>query len=146
MAIPSSSQHTEPAAPKSSGSMISRLYGMMAPSLATLIAYWRQNSSKDSTTDDESNENLAKDEPERPTQQCIVCTEERMLESDFICTTDTCTHLPQTCFICIQYHIKSNLEYRRWNDIRCPECNETIQYQDVERLADPETFERFADT
>jgi hypothetical protein len=142
----SSSRLTEPAAQKSSGSVISSLYGMMAPSLATLTTYWRQNPSKGSTRNDRFNENLVKGDSERPTQECIVCTEERMLESDFICTTDTCTHLPQTCFICIQNHIKSNLEYRRWNDIRCPECNEPIQYQDVERLADPETFERFADT
>jgi hypothetical protein len=35
------------------------------------------------------------------------------------------------------------LNNRVWNEIRCPECRETLQYDDVQRYADAETRERY---
>ncbi|KAH6887505.1 hypothetical protein B0T10DRAFT_489868 [Thelonectria olida] len=75
-------------------------------------------------------------------QECVICTE---MESDYpiFSVTTACNHPPQTCLGCIRQQIKSNMDSRRWNDIHCPECNAAMEYQDVERLADPETFARY---
>ncbi|EEA19945.1 RING finger protein, putative [Talaromyces marneffei ATCC 18224] len=54
-----------------------------------------------------------------------------------------CAHEPSVCNICISKSIKSDLETRIWDQIRCPECQTLLIYDDIKRLADPETFERY---
>lgn len=75
-------------------------------------------------------------------QECVICTD---MATDFpvLSVTSACNHPPQACLDCIRAQIKSNMDSRRWNDIHCPECNALLEYHDVERLADDETFARY---
>jgi len=77
------------------------------------------------------------------TRECIVCTDSKDI-SQFpeAAVTKACKHLPTTCLECVATSIRSDLNSRLWNEIRCPECAEFLQYDDVERFADEETKER----
>jgi len=79
------------------------------------------------------------------TQDCVICTEELSANFDFpiLSVSNACNHPPRACTRCIQNQIRSNIETRRWDDVRCPECNALMEYHDVQRQADPRTFERF---
>lgn len=58
--------------------------------------------------------------------------------------TKACTHEPTTCLACVATSIRTDLNSRLWNEIKCPECRETLEYDDVQRFADDETKERYA--
>jgi hypothetical protein len=78
-------------------------------------------------------------------RSCIICTD------DFSATlkppgwiTISCTHEPSVCCGCMALCIKSDLESKIWNQITCPECKTLLVYEDIQRLADPETFAKYA--
>jgi flagellar biosynthesis GTPase FlhF len=76
--------------------------------------------------------------------ECTVCTDTKSVtEFPGAAITKTCTHPPTTCLDCIATSIRSDLNNKLWNEIRCPECRETLQYDDVQRYADAETRERY---
>ncbi|KAK3683352.1 hypothetical protein B0T22DRAFT_246180 [Podospora appendiculata] len=77
-------------------------------------------------------------------RECIVCTETKKVQ-DFpqAAVTNKCSHAPSTCLQCVATSIKTDLNNRLWNEIKCPECREVLQYDDVQRFADPETKERY---
>ncbi|OIW27611.1 hypothetical protein CONLIGDRAFT_441211 [Coniochaeta ligniaria NRRL 30616] len=76
--------------------------------------------------------------------ECTVCTDSKpVAQFPGATLTKTCTHPPTTCLDCVAASIRSDLNNRLWNEIRCPECRETLQYDDVQRYADPETRERY---
>ncbi|KAK3320533.1 hypothetical protein B0T19DRAFT_444367 [Cercophora scortea] len=77
-------------------------------------------------------------------RECIVCTETKNVR-DFpkAAVTNKCAHAPSTCLQCVATSIKTDLNNRVWNEIKCPECREVLQYDDVQRFADPETKERY---
>ena len=76
--------------------------------------------------------------------ECIVCTDSKPV-ADFpgAAITKTCAHPPATCLACVAACIRSDLDSRLWNEIRCPECRATLQYDDVQRYADAATRERY---
>ncbi|KAF9884693.1 hypothetical protein FE257_001322 [Aspergillus nanangensis] len=83
-------------------------------------------------------------DPSPDPKSCILCVE------DFSTTvrapgwiTLACQHEPLVCEECVAKSIKNDLENRLWNDIRCPECPQTLGYEDIQRLADQETFARY---
>lgn len=41
--------------------------------------------------------------------------------------------------------IRSDLNSKLWTEIRCPECRELLDYVDIQKYADKETFARYAD-
>lgn len=82
--------------------------------------------------------------PKDSQMSCIICVE------NFSSTVTrpawislACTHEPSVCSVCISRSIKSDLETRIWDQIRCPECQTLLIYDDIKRLADPATFERY---
>ena len=77
-------------------------------------------------------------------QECAVCTD-TMAVAMFpgASVTKSCDHPPTTCLDCVAASIKSDLGNKLWNEIRCPECGELLEYDDVQRYADPETRERY---
>lgn len=76
--------------------------------------------------------------------QCIICTDTKpVTDFPFFTITSNCTHTPTTCLECVAASIRSDLNSRLWSEIRCPECREPLQYDDVQRYADPETRERY---
>ena len=80
---------------------------------------------------------------ETPTS-CIICVEDfsnNVTRPAWI--SQACAHQPSVCSACIAKSIKSDLETRIWDQIRCPECQISLIYEDIKRLADPATFERY---
>ncbi|KAK4238357.1 hypothetical protein C8A03DRAFT_33599 [Achaetomium macrosporum] len=77
-------------------------------------------------------------------RECVVCTDTKSI-SEFPVTaiTRACNHEPMTCLVCVATSIRADLNNRLWNEIRCPECGETLEYDDVQRFADDGTKERY---
>lgn len=78
-------------------------------------------------------------------RECIVCTDVKPIATSFpsASVTTSCTHPPSTCLDCLATSIRTDLNTKLWNEIRCPECGATLQYDDVDRFADEETKERY---
>jgi hypothetical protein len=76
-------------------------------------------------------------------RECVICTDTKPV-SDFPTAgiTKACTHEPTTCLVCVATSIQTDLSNRLWNEIKCPECRELLEYDDVQRFADDETKER----
>lgn len=81
--------------------------------------------------------------PEAP-QGCIICTEDITPSvSPPAWITKECAHPPSICVPCLAKCIRTDLDSKIWNQIKCPECNIPLIYDDVKRLADPDTFARY---
>jgi len=78
-------------------------------------------------------------------KECVVCTETLPAETHFSphALSLGCDHEPSTCSECVAKSIASDLETKMWYEVRCPECRAPMEYQDVERYADRETFRRY---
>ncbi|KAH7156957.1 hypothetical protein EDB81DRAFT_881251 [Dactylonectria macrodidyma] len=75
---------------------------------------------------------------------CVVCTETKATGSfPRFSITGSCTHPPTTCLECIQLSIESDLSSKLWTEIRCPECRELLEYADIQRFANKQTFVRY---
>ncbi|KAI9709697.1 MAG: hypothetical protein M1820_003099 [Bogoriella megaspora] len=78
------------------------------------------------------------------TKTCMICTDElHVLEFDVKPPTTTCDHLVETCHKCLQQWVTSqfaeNEEY-----IRCPQCPAQFEWDDMQRAADSQLFEKYA--
>lgn len=104
-----------------------------------------QNSSPGSSSTYETASSAPQNVIEGPSPtSCIICTE------DFSSTTrqppwisSSCLHHPSVCYGCLEKSIKIDLDSKIWNQIKCPECGITLIYDDIRRLADPDTFARY---
>lgn len=76
-------------------------------------------------------------------RDCSICTDtkEDILFPRFS-PTASCLHPPTACLECLERSIRSDLTSKIWTDIRCPECREFLDYTDIQRYADEETFKR----
>lgn len=84
---------------------------------------------------------------EPPPTSCIICTEDfggSIMPPGWISLA--CLHHPSVCCECLAKCIKSDLESKIWSQIKCPECKTLLIYEDIKRLADPETFSRYVQT
>ena len=78
-------------------------------------------------------------------RECIVCTETKPVAwFPALSVSKYCTHAPTTCLVCVGASIRSDLDNRLWNEIRCPECRGTMEYEDVQLYADDDTKTRYA--
>jgi hypothetical protein len=76
---------------------------------------------------------------------CVVCAETKAAsEFPSAAITKACLHPPQTCLECVATSIRTDLKSKRWSEIKCTECSELLAYDDVERFADPKTFEAYS--
>ncbi|KAK1622550.1 hypothetical protein BDP81DRAFT_334277 [Colletotrichum phormii] len=77
-------------------------------------------------------------------RECPICAETREISSfPVLSVTPMCTHPPEACLECLQISIKSDLNSKLWTEIRCPECRELLEYIDIQKYADEETFARY---
>ncbi|TIC96986.1 E3 ubiquitin-protein ligase RNF19B [Colletotrichum higginsianum] len=77
-------------------------------------------------------------------RECPICAETRDPASfPVLSVTPTCTHPPEACLDCLQTSIRSDLNSKLWTEIRCPECREPLEYVDIQKYADEETFARY---
>ncbi|KAK4495788.1 hypothetical protein PRZ48_013056 [Zasmidium cellare] len=74
-------------------------------------------------------------------RECVCCGDEKE-PSSFPPhpPTYTCTHSSQTCTDCLQTWITSEFTSKGTTDLPCPECSETLSYDDVHRAATSKTF------
>lgn len=76
--------------------------------------------------------------------ECVVCTDNKPPEAfPRFSVTASCTHSPSTCLECVQLSIESDLNSKLWTEIRCPECRELLEYADIQRYANEQTFMRY---
>lgn len=74
---------------------------------------------------------------------CIICTDSKGVDAfPRFSITSSCTHAPHTCLECIQLSIESDLSSKLWTNIRCPECRELLEYSDIQRYANKQSFLR----
>lgn len=74
---------------------------------------------------------------------CIICEEDFTPEfTPPAWITLACEHTPTICKKCMTRSIASDLENKIWNQIACPECPALLEYEDIRRLADAESFAR----
>ena len=77
--------------------------------------------------------------------ECQICFDEKTL-NDFPSRrmTSNCQHEPTDCCnACLAQAISISFGGNMWDDIRCPICNEQLEYQDMIELAPPEVFQRY---
>lgn len=72
--------------------------------------------------------------------ECVVCGDYKGSE-EFPSSpiTKECKHFPTTCLVCLQKTLRSELERKHWEAIKCPECSAVLQYKDMQKFADDET-------
>lgn len=76
-------------------------------------------------------------------RECIICVETRTAaEFPTLSVTANCTHVPEACLECLRTSIRTDLSSKLWTEIRCPECSELLEYVDIQKYADKETFGR----
>lgn len=75
---------------------------------------------------------------------CVACANDLPLH-DFAAfpLTSSCVHENSACTPCVQQWVKTQLASRNWNSIKCLECEEIMQYDDVKRHVDATTFEKY---
>lgn len=78
------------------------------------------------------------------TRTCVSCADDLPAEqfSD-IPLTQSCQHPSSACKDCVKKWIDTRLGDGSWEEIKCLECNELMQYADVQRHADPKIFQRY---
>ncbi|KAK4152453.1 hypothetical protein C8A00DRAFT_34869 [Chaetomidium leptoderma] len=74
---------------------------------------------------------------------CSTCVEDKMLSEMPSNITPRCKHRPSVCKDCLQYWLQSRIEAGTWDRLKCPDCSELLEWQDIKRHAVAETFIRY---
>ena len=78
------------------------------------------------------------------TRTCIVCADDLPLERfSNVLATRGCRHENSVCRDCLQQWIETQLTTFGWEKIKCVQCQQYLQYEDVRRYATRETFNRY---
>ncbi|PVG00724.1 hypothetical protein CPB86DRAFT_728715, partial [Serendipita vermifera] len=81
-----------------------------------------------------------------PVRECVICTD---TDVEFTTSppTERCKHEPETCVDCIREHIRVAVVSENTTEVKCPSigCSEVLEYDEVQRWADDETFAKFAE-
>lgn len=78
-------------------------------------------------------------------ETCVVCGDEKRLSELPARITARCGHPSVTCRDCAGQWIASSLETTGWDRLRCPDCSELLNFEEVRALASPEAFRRYDD-
>ena len=77
-------------------------------------------------------------------RDCAVCGDSKEpLEFPAKAPTSRCEHPATTCDDCLQTWMASEFETKGCDGIKCPECPQTLEYNDVQAAASAETFEAY---
>lgn len=99
--------------------------------------------------DDEEYARMLADEEHRilreapaPERECAVCGETVQVED--LPSLANCGHRPETCAECYANWIKSELDNKRWDQVKCPArtCSVILQHQDVKQYASNEVYRK----
>jgi hypothetical protein len=77
-------------------------------------------------------------------EECQICFE-LLSRRLFLQITADCYHALDVCKLCVDKHIKAQLESKGDVEIYCPSagCGKEIQHKDVKRVASKQVFERY---
>jgi hypothetical protein len=91
----------------------------------------------------EAEENRISQEAPTPVRECTVCGEPVQVQ-DFP-SLASCAHGPEICADCYASWIESELDSKRWDQIKCPanSCGVIVQHQDVQQYAALEVYQRW---
>lgn len=73
---------------------------------------------------------------------CIVCYDSHNTSDIGRQPTSSCGHNANVCGGCLAQHIAIEFKGKTWDRITCPSCDERLNYDDVEKFADPQVFQR----
>lgn len=76
---------------------------------------------------------------------CSICTE--TCSNDQIPprrVTAGCRHDRDICLACLRRSISAQLDVKRWHELSCPCCEQSLGHKDVKDFGDPMVFERYA--
>jgi hypothetical protein len=117
-------------------------YGVSAPRFSEFVRTRKLPEITDSVSDDE--EFLSPGPFGRSaTIDCVVCMESLEPESfPKHKITPSCDHKTTTCTSCLTQAIESQIPDVAWDQIKCPECPEMLDFASVKQVVSPEAFER----
>ncbi|KAL2132302.1 hypothetical protein VTI74DRAFT_3965 [Chaetomium olivicolor] len=95
--------------------------------------------------DDDAAELFAREEAWllRATVTCSACIEKKTLGEMPARITSGCYHQPTVCRDCLDQWLYSCMENGVVNRMKCPDCSELLEYDEVRRNTTKETFERY---
>ena len=93
----------------------------------------------------EEERHLAREARERARQkECCVCGDSKdLLDFHIESPSKGCEHPPNTCKECLQSWMASEFDTKGCDGIKCPECAQTLEYNEVQHAASAETFEAY---
>jgi len=77
-----------------------------------------------------------------PVKECIICCEE-LPTYHF---PGEAPHKPgqecnsSVCFSCFEQHLQNEVDSKKWNEIKCPECAQVLEEQEIKALALEATY------
>jgi hypothetical protein len=76
-------------------------------------------------------------------EPCLVCGDDKK-PSDFpVRITALCKHKPNLCKECHGQWIRSGMDTFEWDKIKCPDCSELLNFEDIKRYAPADVFARY---
>ena len=93
----------------------------------------------------EEEQRLKREARERARQkECCVCGDSKdPLDFHTASPSIGCAHPPNTCKECLQSWMASEFDTKGCDGIKCPECAQTLEYNEVQQAASAETFEAY---
>ena len=77
-------------------------------------------------------------------KECVICVETLpILRFPQARVTNACSHESNTCLKCLSRYIQTQLEFRMWNQLNCPECSALLRYDDVRKYAREASFQTY---
>lgn len=87
---------------------------------------------------------LARSKSSRPSpssKECLICCEEypsRIFPSAPHSANAKCQG--NICFACYETHLDHEVNSKRWNEVKCPECTQVLQETEIKTMALDETY------
>jgi hypothetical protein len=79
--------------------------------------------------------------PHPRTMECNVCLENlELVQFPKNKITTSCEHEPTTCRNCICTSVNAQIPAVAWDQVKCPECSETLPYDKVKEWASEDDF------
>ena len=77
-------------------------------------------------------------------RECACCSDTKdIFEFPAKASTKQCDHGSRTCTECVQTWMSSEFEIKGCEGIKCPDCQQTLEYGDVQRASSAETFDAY---
>ncbi|EON97286.1 putative ring finger protein [Phaeoacremonium minimum UCRPA7] len=77
------------------------------------------------------------------TEMCTVCGDDKKVTEMPQQITAGCEHKVTICKGCLQQWIQSSMDTSEWDRLKCPECPQYLQFDNVKKYASKEVFSRY---